>query len=86
MFSRAQFCIALGRNNGLLLPARMCTAAHTLDVKKKIGEKKEAAKVGGGVKRIETQHKRVRTLALLLSSRNMTTVIKNSPRPPVPFS
>ncbi len=60
MFSRAQFCVAVCRNNGLLLPARMCTAAHTLDVKQKIGEKKKEAQLGGGVKRIETQHKRVR--------------------------
>ena len=35
------------------------SAEHTLQVKQDIKEKREKAKLGGGLKRIEAQHKRV---------------------------
>ncbi|XP_040061924.2 propionyl-CoA carboxylase beta chain, mitochondrial [Ixodes scapularis] len=57
---------AISAMNGILakrLPAfavsrRWCSVAHTLRVKQEIEEKRKAALLGGGQKRIDTQHKK----------------------------
>jgi hypothetical protein len=42
------------------------TSAHTLAVRQKISEKKQKALLGGGEKRIQTQHKKVNLDQLFL--------------------
>ena len=44
---------------------RWCTAAHTLAVRDKIAKTRQRAQLGGGQKRIEKQHQRVRPVLTL---------------------
>ena len=63
MLSQVNICLTASRSCRLgynALTKRWCTAAHTLDVKKNIEKTREKAYLGGGQKRIDKQHKKVR--------------------------
>lgn len=47
-------------NNLFMSKPGFCTIAHTLSVKETIDKKRHQAAVGGGQKRIEAQHRKVK--------------------------
>ena len=64
MLSQAKICLTAGRSCSLsynVFTKRWCTAAHTLEVKEKIEKTRDQALLGGGQKRIDKQHQKVKT-------------------------